>query len=43
MNAVQQISSLKIRSGAKPGQIILGVDLSEAEQPSQVLVREIGL
>ncbi|NJO78921.1 MAG: hypothetical protein HC827_10625 [Cyanobacteria bacterium RM1_2_2] len=37
MNATEQISSLKIRPGAKPGQIILGVDLSEAEQASQVL------
>lgn len=37
MNATEQIISLKIRPGAKPGQIILGVDLSETERFSQVL------
>jgi hypothetical protein len=37
MNATEQITALKIRPGAKPGQIILGVDLSETERSSQVL------
>lgn len=37
MNATEQITTLKIRPGAKPGQIILGVDLSETERFSQVL------
>lgn len=37
MNATEQIAALKIRPGAKPGQIILGVDLSETEHSSQVL------
>jgi len=44
MNATEQITALKIRPGAKPGQIILGVDLSEVERFSQVLglLNELG-
>lgn len=37
MNATEQIRALKMRPGARPGQMILGIDLSEVEQPSQVL------
>jgi hypothetical protein len=37
MNVTEQVKALKMRSGAKPGQIILGIDLSEVEHPSQVL------
>jgi hypothetical protein len=37
MNAIEQVTTLKMKPGAKPGQIILGVDLSETEYPSQVL------
>lgn len=37
MNATEQITALKIRPGAKPGQIILGVDLSETERASLTL------
>ena len=37
MNTTEQITALKIRPGTKPGQIILGVDLSETERSSQVL------
>ncbi|UIE36022.1 hypothetical protein [Leptodesmis sichuanensis] len=37
MNATEQIKALKMRPGARPGQIILGIDLSEVEHPSQVL------
>ena len=37
MNVTEQITALKICPGAKPGQIILGVDLSETERSSQVL------
>lgn len=37
MNAMKQLTALKIHPGAKPGHIILGIDLSEAEHPSQVL------
>jgi hypothetical protein len=32
-----QARTLKIRPGAKSGQIILGIDLSKVEHPSQVL------
>ncbi|GAC1463432.1 MAG: hypothetical protein NVS2B14_11030 [Chamaesiphon sp.] len=37
MNATEQIATLKIRPGAKAGQIILGVDLSETERSSKVI------
>jgi len=37
MNATEQVKVLKMRPGAKPGQIVLGIDLSEVEHPSQVL------
>lgn len=37
MNTTEQITALKMCPGAKPGQIILGVDLSETERCSQVL------
>ena len=37
MNAVEQINALKLPIGAKPGQAILLVDLSELPQPSQTL------
>ena len=37
MNAVEQINALKLPIGAKPGQVILLVDLSELPQPSQTL------
>lgn len=37
MNTIEQIKTNKIRAGAKAGQVILGVDLSEVEQPSKVL------
>lgn len=37
MNATEQVTALKMRPGAKPGQIILGVDLSETERSSEVL------
>jgi hypothetical protein len=37
MNATEQVKALKMRPGAKPGQIILGIDLSEIEHPSQIL------
>ena len=34
MNAVEQINALKLPVGAKPGQVILLVDLSDLPQPS---------
>lgn len=37
MNAVEQINALKLPVGAKPGQVLLLVDLSELTQPSQTL------
>ncbi len=37
MNATEQITALIIRPGAKPGQIILGVDLSKTQRSSQAL------
>ena len=37
MNAVEQINALKLPIGAKPGQVVLLVDLSELTQPSQTL------
>ena len=37
MNAVEQINALKLPVGAKPGQVILLVDLSDLPQPSQTL------
>lgn len=37
MNATEQITALKMRPGARPGQIILGIDLSETERSSKVL------
>jgi hypothetical protein len=37
MNATEQIRALKMRPGARAGQIILGIDLSEVEHPSQAL------
>ncbi len=37
MNAVEQINALKLPIGAKPGQVVLLVDLSELPQPSQTL------
>jgi len=37
MNAVEQINALKLPIGARPGQVVLLVDLSELPQPSQTL------
>ena len=37
MNAIEQLNSLKLPVGAKPGQAILFVDLSKAGSPSDVL------
>jgi len=37
MNATEQVKALKMRPGVRPGQIILGIDLSEVEHPSEVL------
>lgn len=37
MNAVQQLEALKLPIGANPGQIVLGVDLSEVQHPSETL------
>lgn len=39
MNAAEQLEALKIQIGARPGQILLFVDLSAVEQPSDVLKR----
>jgi hypothetical protein len=37
MNATEQIETLRLKVGAKPGQVVLFVDLSTVEQPSEVL------
>jgi hypothetical protein len=39
MNATEQVEVLKLPVGAKPGQVVLFVDLSVIEQPSDVLKR----
>jgi hypothetical protein len=37
MNATEQIETRRLRVGAKSGQVVLFVDLSTVEQPSDVL------
>lgn len=37
MNAVEQIEALKLAVGAKPGQILLLVDLTSTPNPTEVL------
>jgi hypothetical protein len=37
MNAIEQFESLKLPLGAKPGQAVLFVDLTEVDHPSNVL------
>jgi hypothetical protein len=37
MNAVEQVNALKLPVGAKPGQVVLLIDLSELPQPSHTL------
>jgi hypothetical protein len=37
MNATEQIKALEMRVGAKPGQVVLFVDLSAVERPSEIL------
>ncbi|UBF30072.1 hypothetical protein K9N68_38455 (plasmid) [Kovacikia minuta CCNUW1] len=39
MDATEQLEALKMRVGAQPGQVVLFVDLSAVEQPSEVLKR----